>query len=126
MSEAAAMSGPALCGAKTRKGTPCPHRAGAGTPHLGSGRCKWHGGATPSHDAVGEFANRDARRRQGAQLRQLAVHVQDAAGVLGPAGADQGDEARGVGVAARTDHESSLQNSWMRPQASVRLAVSVA
>lgn len=32
------------CGAKTRKGTPCLQKAGWGTNHVGSGRCKLHGG----------------------------------------------------------------------------------
>ena len=35
------------CGAKTRKGAPCSRVAGFGTDHLGQGRCRWHGGATP-------------------------------------------------------------------------------
>lgn len=35
-----------LCGAKTRSGKPCKRRAGAGTDHLGHGRCSNHGGAT--------------------------------------------------------------------------------
>lgn len=34
------------CGAKTRQGHPCKHPAGFGTDHLGSGRCKFHGGAS--------------------------------------------------------------------------------
>lgn len=33
-----------VCGAKTRSGTPCKLRAGWGTQHFGSGRCKLHGG----------------------------------------------------------------------------------
>lgn len=32
------------CGAKTRAGTPCKRPAGWGTNHVGSGRCKLHGG----------------------------------------------------------------------------------
>lgn len=32
------------CGAKTRQGHPCKHPAGYGTGHLGTGRCKFHGG----------------------------------------------------------------------------------
>lgn len=35
------------CGAKTRSGTPCKKEAGWGTDHLGQGKCKLHGGATP-------------------------------------------------------------------------------
>lgn len=34
----------ATCGAKTRAGTPCQQVAGWGTNHVGSGRCKLHGG----------------------------------------------------------------------------------
>lgn len=37
----------AKCGAKTRSGTPCKKRAGWGTDHVGQGRCKLHGGASP-------------------------------------------------------------------------------
>lgn len=36
------------CGAKTRGGKPCTQRAGHGTDHLGTGRCKFHGGCTPT------------------------------------------------------------------------------
>ena len=36
------------CGAKTRAGTPCAQPAGWGTDHVGWGRCKLHGGATPT------------------------------------------------------------------------------
>ena len=35
-----------LCGAKTSKGTPCKHIAGYGTDHVGTGKCKFHGGAS--------------------------------------------------------------------------------
>jgi hypothetical protein len=35
------------CGATTRGGTPCTQKAGWGTDHVGVGRCKLHGGATP-------------------------------------------------------------------------------
>lgn len=33
-----------ICGAKTRKGTPCLRPAGWGTKHQGKGKCKLHGG----------------------------------------------------------------------------------
>lgn len=33
-----------ICGAKTRAGTPCKQKAGWGTNHVGTGRCKLHGG----------------------------------------------------------------------------------
>jgi hypothetical protein len=40
-----------LCGAKKRSdGTPCRLFAGQGTDHAGVGRCRLHGGNTPSHE----------------------------------------------------------------------------
>lgn len=36
------------CGAKTRGGKLCKLKAGQGTDHVGSGRCKHHGGSTPN------------------------------------------------------------------------------
>jgi hypothetical protein len=35
------------CGAKTRTGGPCKLKAGFKTDHVGEGRCRLHGGATP-------------------------------------------------------------------------------
>ena len=42
-------TGAPLCGAKKRKGGKCGMGAGWGTSHPGSGRCKLHGGSTPTH-----------------------------------------------------------------------------
>jgi hypothetical protein len=40
----------ALCGAKKRSdGKPCRRFAGEGTDHVGIGRCRLHGGSTPTH-----------------------------------------------------------------------------
>lgn len=39
--------GSQICGAKTRGGDPCQNAAGKGTDHVGVGRCRFHGGATP-------------------------------------------------------------------------------
>lgn len=36
------------CGAKNRQGRPCGNGRGKGTDHPGVGRCKHHGGSTPS------------------------------------------------------------------------------
>ena len=36
------------CGAKNRQGQPCGMGRGKGTDHPGVGRCKWHGGNTPT------------------------------------------------------------------------------
>src|SRR4051794_2723097 len=51
----------ALCGAKTRSGGTCPLFAGQGTSHLGRGRCKLHGGSTPTH--VTSAITHEAKRR---------------------------------------------------------------
>jgi hypothetical protein len=39
-----------LCGARKKNKELCRAFAGQGTNHSGSGRCKYHGGATPNHD----------------------------------------------------------------------------
>ncbi len=39
-----------LCGARKKNGNLCRAFAGQGTQHLGIGRCKYHGGATPMHN----------------------------------------------------------------------------
>ena len=41
-----------LCLATTRGGKKCQKRAGWGTSHPGTGKCKLHGGATVSHTAA--------------------------------------------------------------------------
>lgn len=44
-----------LCGGPRKGGRgPCGQPAGAGTPHLGIGRCKFHGGSTRSHVAAAQ------------------------------------------------------------------------
>lgn len=35
-----------ICGAKTRNGGKCQHKAGHGTDHVGTGKCRLHGGAS--------------------------------------------------------------------------------
>lgn len=37
------------CGRRKGDGSRCKLPAGYGTPHLGSGQCKWHGGNSPAH-----------------------------------------------------------------------------
>lgn len=39
-------NGQFICGAKTRRGTLCQQVAGFGTHHVGTGRCKYHGGSS--------------------------------------------------------------------------------
>ena len=50
------------CGAKTRRGKPCAFPAGHGTDHVGVGRCRRHGGASPQAQVAGvvELAKREA------------------------------------------------------------------
>jgi hypothetical protein len=38
-----------VCGAAGRQGRPCQKPAGWATDHVGTGRCKLHGGSTPNH-----------------------------------------------------------------------------
>lgn len=49
-----------MCGARTRSGKPCRQAAGFGTPQLGFGPCKFHGGCLPS---VIKSAASDSYRR---------------------------------------------------------------
>lgn len=57
----------AVCGAKTRKdGSPCQRPAGWGTQHVGTGRCKLHGGCSTGpisryNKVKGQLAERMAR-----------------------------------------------------------------
>lgn len=55
--ESAPDRGKNLCGGKRRgegAGKTCTRPAGWGTDHAGAGRCKLHGGKTPSHNAAGQ------------------------------------------------------------------------
>lgn len=49
-----------FCGSPKRRGGTCQQPAGAGTDHLGSGRCKFHGGSSP---AGKKFAAKEALRK---------------------------------------------------------------
>jgi len=40
------------CNAMTNAGTKCKKKAGWGTNHPGTGKCKMHGGSTPSHQGA--------------------------------------------------------------------------
>jgi hypothetical protein len=51
------------CEAKTRSGTPCKKVAGWGTDHLGQGRCRLHGGATPIKSGRYSKIKRDPIRK---------------------------------------------------------------
>ncbi len=64
MTARAPATGHDSCAAKTRAGRDCRRPAGWGTDHAGVGRCKLHGGTTPSHRraASRELARREVRR----------------------------------------------------------------
>lgn len=48
-----------FCGAKNRKGGTCKRPAGWGTDHVGEGKCKLHGGATPiKHGLYSKYITR--------------------------------------------------------------------
>ena len=68
---------------------------------------------------------------QGAELGGFGVDVEGAVRIVGPAALDEGDEKRGVAVAARSDQCGSdqcseWQNETMRAQASRRSSSLVA
>lgn len=56
MTDAEGGSGYDKCGANGRSGNPCARPAGWGTDHVGIGRCKLHGGSTPSHQRSAAIA----------------------------------------------------------------------
>ena len=62
------------CGGPKRQGEgTCTRPAGWGTPHPGIGRCKLHGGSTPSHVAAAEkvMAEQEAARF-GLDMREIS------------------------------------------------------
>jgi len=96
------------CGAKTRAGTPCKARRGWGTGHAGYGRCKLHGGLSPSGvKAAGVQQARAAVAAYGLprevdphsalleELHRTAGHVAWLGSQV--AGLDEGDMAGPVG-----------------------------
>ncbi|GEM_PF-7052880 len=63
--------GHARCGARTRSGGNCRLPAGHGTGHVGIGRCRLHGGSTPTHERAAE------RRQAEAAARRLGLDLDD-------------------------------------------------
>ena len=60
------------CGAERRHGLgPCQAPAGRGTPHLGTGRCSWHGGSAPASVRAAARVQAEAQARQ--ELARLDV-----------------------------------------------------
>ncbi len=71
----------ALCGAQrpnAPKGTTCKLVAGHGTDHVGTGRCKRHGGTTPTHKRAAEVE----LAKQAVQRYGLAVDVDPAEAMM--------------------------------------------
>ena len=95
------------CGAKTRsrdangvrKGTPCQREAGMGTDHLGTGRCKFHGGCT--HRKAGGLYSRviPVKRKasyqealeSGMALKDMTEHLALLDGVILPGALERGE-----------------------------------
>lgn len=46
------------CGAKTKAGKKCQHPAGHGTDHVGSGKCRIHGGTSKGASKGNKFAQK--------------------------------------------------------------------
>jgi hypothetical protein len=54
-----------LCGAPKRQGEGfCTQKAGWGTPHVGNGSCKLHGGCMPNNVKAGQKANAEVELRR--------------------------------------------------------------
>jgi hypothetical protein len=60
-----------LCGARKRNGELCRKFAGEGTDHRGTGKCKYHGGATRSH--VKSAARKEAAKRMSGFGLQMDI-----------------------------------------------------
>jgi hypothetical protein len=65
-----------LCGARKKNGDTCRLYAGQGTPHLGIGRCKHHGGMTPNH--MKNAAIQEAQRRMVQLGGPVEMHPHEA------------------------------------------------
>jgi hypothetical protein len=64
---------PDICGATTRSGTPCQRKAGWGTDHVGSGRCRAHGGNAGRPPTHGLYS-KTAREGLAAKIREAREH----------------------------------------------------
>lgn len=68
-----------LCGAKKKNGEECRAFAGQGTDHPGIGKCKYHGGSTPSHQT--NAAKQEAERRM--MTMGAPMNITPAAALMG-------------------------------------------
>lgn len=82
MEDLATQSQVSQCGAKRRNGETCHLSAGYGTEHLGKGKCKFHGGSTPSH--VNKWRAEAAKEKleEAAELYGLPEEVEPAEALL--------------------------------------------
>ncbi len=65
MSDPEKTDGHERCGARTRKPDHKPCRLpGHGTDHVGSGRCRRHGGSTPTHEQQAQQTEAEAKARR--------------------------------------------------------------
>jgi hypothetical protein len=89
------------CGAKTRAGGghPCRRMAGHGTAHLGSGRCKYHGGASPiKHGLYSKVVPKEMKASYLAALadpnpNSMQEHLALLDGVIIPGALKRGEKA---------------------------------
>lgn len=119
------------CGAPKRQGEgTCARPAGWGTPHPGIGRCKLHGGSTPSHVASAQAKQAEAIVRKlwdpdaapvtapVAAMQKLAGQMTHAVEVLGALLSDPGVcEVCGRGP---VDLGSAQGVAWLRQQRELR------
>lgn len=63
-----------LCAARKRNGETCRAFAGQGTEHFGIGRCKFHGGATPTHRQGAAVTEAKQRMVALGQALDIAPH----------------------------------------------------
>jgi hypothetical protein len=66
-----------ICAAHSRStGQPCKNIAGKGTDHIGQGRCRHHGGATPIKHGLYSQIRRDRLGKRMAQIAERADLLQ--------------------------------------------------
>lgn len=103
------------CGAKNKQGGTCQHEAGWGTWHVGEGKCKMHGGASPpgpysmhlKHDKgllerVEELKQSPNLSRLDEQIALSIAMMERAVNKLNDNSKDTLDEAKSIAVITRS------------------------